>query len=781
MKKLISTVMAAVILATLLVPQLPVFAADYNYGEALQKTIMFYEFQMAGELPPNMRTNWRGNAAVKDGSDVGLDLTGGWFDAGDHVKFNLPMAYTVAMLSWAVYEYKDAFEKSGQLPYIMDQIKWVTDYFIKCHPEKNVYYYQVGDGILDHAKWIPAEVMQMNRPSFKVDTSKPGSTVVGETAAAMAAASVIFKDTDPGYSAVLLQHAKDLFEFADTTKSDTGYTAANNFYTSWSGFYDELSWAGAWLYIATGDQIYLDKAEEYVSFWGKEERTDFIAYKWGHCWDDVHYGAELLMARITGKALYKESIERHLDYWTVGYAGQKITYSPKGLAFLSTWGSLRHATTTAFLASVYADWSGCSPEKSKIYLDFAKQQTDYALGSAGRSFVVGFGVNPPKRPHHRTAHSSWCDSQNEPSYHRHTLYGALVGGPNSSDSYTDSISDYVSNEVACDYNAGFVGVLARMYNQYGGNPISGFNAIEEKTNEEIYVDVSGSTTGTTKVDVSATLRNKTGWPARVCDKLSFRYFLDLSEYVGAGGNPANISTGMMYSQMPGKISKPVLYDAAKNIYYVELDFTGSKVFPGGNMEHKIDVQFRIEAPSGSKWDNTNDFSFKGLGQKGVPVASLPVYEAGTLIFGQEPNGTVPVTPTPTPTIIPSPTPTNTPSVLIGDVNNDRQINSTDLTLLKRYILKIIGEFPNSGAVLDKDGDGIITSVEAKSCDANGDGKIDSIDWELIEKVLFGISTGPFPYALGEKAADTNGDGQINSTDYTLLKRYILKIINVFPA
>ncbi len=63
-------------------------AATYNYGEALQKAIMFYEFQMAGKLPSWIRNNWRGDSALEDGKDNGLDLTGGWFDAGDHVKFN---------------------------------------------------------------------------------------------------------------------------------------------------------------------------------------------------------------------------------------------------------------------------------------------------------------------------------------------------------------------------------------------------------------------------------------------------------------------------------------------------------------------------------------------------------------------------------------------------------------------------------------------------------------------------------------------------------------------
>ena len=42
----------------------------------------------------------------------------------------------------------------------------------------------------------------------------------------------------------------------------------------------------------------------------------------------------------------------------------------------------------------------------------------------------------------------------------HVLYGALVGGPGQNDQYTDRRTDYVSNEVACDYNAGFQSAVA---------------------------------------------------------------------------------------------------------------------------------------------------------------------------------------------------------------------------------------------------------------------------------------------------------------------------------
>jgi len=81
----------------------------------------------------------------------------------------------------------------------------------------------------------------------------------------------------------VLKHAKELFNFADKTRSDAGYTAATNFYTSHSGFYDELTWAATWIYLATGDTSYLDKAESYVEFWSTEPQTDIMSYKWGHC------------------------------------------------------------------------------------------------------------------------------------------------------------------------------------------------------------------------------------------------------------------------------------------------------------------------------------------------------------------------------------------------------------------------------------------------------------------------------------------------------------------
>ena len=593
---------------------------DYNYGEALQKSVLFYELQRSGKLPENTRCNWRGDSALADGADNNLDLTGGWYDAGDNVKFNLPMAYSAAMLGWSVLEDKKAYEESGQYEYILGDIKWVTDYLIKCHPEDEVFYYQVGDGNADHSWWGPCEVMTMNRPSYKVTKDNPGSAVTGEAAAALAIASIVFKDTDKDYSRLCLEHAKSLYAFSDSAKSDAGYTAANGFYNSWSGFYDELSWAGCWLYTATGDNKYLDNAKTCFTKAGHD-------FDWALCWDDVHIGAALLLARITGDKAYKDEIQKHLDFWSCGTSdGKKITYSPKGLAWLDQWGSLRYATTTAYVAAVYSRWDVCPSDKVSVYWDFAVSQANYALGSSGRSYVVGFGENPPSHPHHRTSQGSYCDNMNEPSEFKHTLYGALVGGPDASDGYTDTVTDYCKNEVACDYNAGFTGLLAAMYSKYHGKTLIDFGAVEEVPSDEYSAECSLNVQGNDFAEIKAFIYNKTAWPARASDKLEFRYYVDLSEIYKAGGDASGVKISTNYMQS-GRVDGLKVWNEENHIYYLSVVFDDGSLRPGGQSQYKSEIQVRMTSPNGA-WDNGNDFSYG----KGAVLL-----DDGKLVFGTLPD------------------------------------------------------------------------------------------------------------------------------------------------
>ncbi len=192
-----------------------------------------------------------------------MDLTGGYYDAGDHVKFGLPMAGSMTLLAWGGIEYGAAYQSTQQKTYLLDTLRWGMDYLIKAHPSDNVFYGQVGNGREDHKFWGPPEAMTMARPAYKVDQNKPGTEVAGESAAALAAAYILFKNEDPADAAKLLQHARSLFDFADRYRGSyvDAIPDAREFYNSYSGYNDELVWAAAWLYRATGETAYLLKAE----------------------------------------------------------------------------------------------------------------------------------------------------------------------------------------------------------------------------------------------------------------------------------------------------------------------------------------------------------------------------------------------------------------------------------------------------------------------------------------------------------------------------------------
>lgn len=127
------------------ITQVPVTSAPgpYNYKDVLHKSILFYEAQRSGKLPVDNRVPWRGDSALQDRGQNGEDLTGGWYDAGDFVKFGFPMAYSVTMLAWGLVNYRSAYETSGELEYMLDSIKWPLDFLIKAHTKTFELYGQV--------------------------------------------------------------------------------------------------------------------------------------------------------------------------------------------------------------------------------------------------------------------------------------------------------------------------------------------------------------------------------------------------------------------------------------------------------------------------------------------------------------------------------------------------------------------------------------------------------------------------------------------------------------
>jgi len=610
-------------------------APDFNYAEALQKSMFFYQAQASGDLPDDWPVSWRGDSGLQDGSDVGVDLTGGWYDAGDHVKFGFPMAFTTTMLAWGAIESPGGYTKAGQTDELETNLRWVNDYFIKAHTKPNELYVQVGGGEADHKWWGPAEVMTMARPSFKITASCPGSDVAAETAAAMASSSLVFAKSDPSYAAELVSHAKQLYTFADTYRgaySDC-VTDAQAYYKSWSGYQDELVWGAYWLYKATGDATYLAKAEAEYDELGTENQSTTKSFKWTVAWDNKQFATYALLAMETGKQKYVDDANRWLDYWTVGAEGQKIAYSPGGMAVLDSWGALRYAANTSFVALVYSDWITDSTRKAR-YHDFGVKQINYALGDNPRksSYVVGFGANPPTAPHHRTAHGSWLDSITTPAASRHVLYGALVGGPSAAnDAYKDDRQDYVANEVATDYNAGFTSALAYLVDRYGGTPLASFPTPETPDGDEIFVEAQlNQAPGSTFTEVKAMIRNQSAFPARSLKNGKLRYWFRTDGFAASA-----VTVSANYSECGPQSGTGV--SAGGDLAYVELSCVGQDIHPGGQSQHRREIQFRLTGPAG--WDATDDPSFTGLTQTGLAkTKGITLYDGTTLVWGTEPTG-----------------------------------------------------------------------------------------------------------------------------------------------
>lgn len=712
MKKLISFLSASAIAISLAASSAPAVNAEpyINYAEALQKSIYFYECQQAGPLPDWNRVEWRADSTMDD------FIKGGWYDAGDHVKFNLPMSYSAAMLAWGLYQYPDGIERCGEMENYVNNLSFALDYLAACDLGDKVVF-QVGNGQKDHTWWGPVELYDygMNenggyegRPYY---AGTKCSAAFGGMAAALAAGSCALKGHS-NKTDYYLEHAENIFKIADEAKSDDEYqdSDASGFYRS-SHFYDELFWAANWLYKATGDKAYLDKASSYIPHLDKELGSDELKYSWSMCWDDTMQGGMLLYAQNTGDSTYIARVKKHLDFLNSG--ANKLD---GGLVYIDTWGCLRYAAASGFIAAVACDTLDLGNESA--YEDFYKTQADYCLGDnpLDQSFVVGYGNNAPKNAHHRTAHASWNNELSNPTNNRHILYGALVGGPDGSGNYVDDRQNFVNNEVACDYNAGFTGLMAKMTDKYGGKTVPNFPDPEER-DDEFYVEAQIKQSSSSGISLSLKFTNHTAWPARVVDNMSYRYYFDVSEVLDAGYNASDIvarvdrdQAAMYGEEYKAEISPITQYK--DNIYYIEIKYpNGEAVLPISEGRQQCETMLALVFPNyQSGWNAENDYSNQDILNSEDPVKTdkITVYNDGKLIYGVEPDGTKPDVTNPP-----------KPEKIKGDVNLDNKVSVSDAVALNKFII--------GASKLNKNA--------YDNADYNSDGRINIFDLSGIKQFL----------------------------------------------
>ncbi|KAH7405352.1 hypothetical protein KP509_15G067100 [Ceratopteris richardii] len=460
---------------------------SFNYTDALSKCLMFFEVQRSGKLPPSQRITWRGDSALLDGHEENVDLVGGYYDAGDNVKFGFPMAFTVTMLSWATTEYTDKLETAGEYHNLQEAIRWGTDYLLKATATPYQVWVQVGDAIADHNCWQSPETMRTPRTAYQINASQPGTEVAAETAAALAAASIVFQTVDANYSRYLLQRAALVFRFADEYRAS--YTGECPFYCSNSGYEDELLWAAIWLFKATGNLYYLRYSRDAL-------KKTFASAEFS--WDNKNAGAAVLLVDRFFKGDKTFSVAKiRADYFMCSnLPGSSLTQfheTPGGLLYVRS-GPLQYSASAAFLASVYADTLLAANQSfvacdGTVYtptnlLTFAQSQVDYVLGKnpMNISYLVGYGSRWPTQVHHRGASipkgyeipydnqeiacamsfTTWY-AKNAPNPNE--AVGAIVAGPTDLDEFQDIRSNPSETEPSTYNNALFIGALARLQGQ----------------------------------------------------------------------------------------------------------------------------------------------------------------------------------------------------------------------------------------------------------------------------------------------------------------------------
>ncbi len=656
----------------------------YNYAKAFQLSMYFYDANKCGPGVKDGALSWRDDCHLEDqyipltpvdssgkgtnlsadfiennkevldpDGDGCVDLSGGFHDAGDHVKFGLPQSYSGSTLGWGYYEFRDAYAKIGAQEHIEDILRWFNDYFIRCTFRDDdgrvvAFAYQVGDGTTDHTYWGSPELQTTARPAWFAGSETPASDQCAGAAASLAINYLNFKDSDPAYAATCLDTAKALYEFAVANR---GMGFSGGFYNS-SYDEDDLSWAAVWLNIATGEESYIedivsvDASGSYTGYMKKIISTTDSTWQniWVHCWDTVWGGVFAKLAPITNNPEHWYFFRWNIEYWSgVPHEDTNDTNflaaTPGGYRVINTWGSARYNTAAQLCALVYNKY-----KPNQAFAEWCKGQMDYLLGDnpMNRCYEVGYADNSAKNPHHRAAHGSLTNSMLDPETEKHVLWGALVGGPDAEDYHKDEITDYVYNEVAIDYNAGFVGALAALYSIYGEgqepDPTLPTYQVDETP---YYVEAKIEQENSDRTQLTIKITNDTSCPPKKVNTLKARYFFDISEMIAKGQSINDLSVPIYYDQaltQDGtgvKLNGPFAWEEEKGIYYVELDWTGISFH--GSREIQIGLVPAQDASYKVNWDPTNDWSRQGLTTATELTNYIPLYLGDELVYGQEPS------------------------------------------------------------------------------------------------------------------------------------------------
>jgi hypothetical protein len=433
-----------------------------------------------------------------------VDARGGWHDAGDQLKYLITGSNATArmMMAWEAFPtmFKDLVNEWGRpgsngLPDILDEARWGLDWIHRLHPAQDQLIHQVADD-RDHIGcklpyndssnygWGPnsfrAAYFATGTPqgTGKYKSEATGvSNVAGRSAAAMALASRIWRTLPNGtdFSARCLTAARSLYQMG---RAKEGFQQGNSYGApyrynerTWA---DDMEWAAAELYAATGETRFLKEAVHYARLVNTEswmERDSVAHYEMYPYVNMGHYalwkvGDSKTKALVTG--YYRHNLEK---------IEAKARLNDYGVGHLFVWCSNNFAAAVATQALLYEQMTG-----DNRFRPLMQDHINWLLGLNpwGTSMITGIPADgdhpvdvhmPFWRRLGKSVSGSLVDgplwssihegmlqiSLSEPDEYKHLQPGHVT--------YWDDWADYSTNEPTMDGSADLIHWLAWLHAQ----------------------------------------------------------------------------------------------------------------------------------------------------------------------------------------------------------------------------------------------------------------------------------------------------------------------------
>jgi endoglucanase len=386
-----------------------------------------------------------------------VDASGGWWDAGDSLKFVHTASYTEALMLVGVRDFPHQMGSDSPVSNFVQEAKFGLDWLQRMwNNDSATLYYQVGIGSSnssfedDHSIWrLPQEDDTFggtqakyryirNRPVLIAAPagSKISPNLAGRLAADFALGFTVYRTSDPVYANRCLLAAEHIFDLADTTPPAELLTASPHEFYGESEWRDDMELGAAELYLATSNPnlpeavphrdpaFYLKQAADWASAYIRSERDTGEVLGAADVSGLAHYElyrAMALAGNPSGLAVTPADLLANMKK-TLDRAVSVAGKDPFG--FGAPWGAGDTPTHGAALVVMANEYDYLT--HSREYDAYSRQWIDNILGANawGTSFIVGDGTTFPRCIHHQVANLRGSGNPPTP-----VLAGALVEGP----------------------------------------------------------------------------------------------------------------------------------------------------------------------------------------------------------------------------------------------------------------------------------------------------------------------------------------------------------------